>query len=224
MTAPLSMDDLQAIAVFPLPRVVWFPATRLPLHIFEARYRRMIADCLQRDPPVLAVAQLEPGWKGDYEGRPPMHEIAGAGRIVRHRRNPDGTYDVELLGVSRVRLHELDPAGLPYRRARAEVLVDRAPAGGVKRADLGAVWSLATQVAQQVHRIDAHFVLRAAPTDEAAILADRIADQLVTDPDARQQLLETLELDRRIELLRTHLARLHLALLASDGAQTRTLH
>lgn len=224
MTAPLSAEDLAGIAVFPLPRVVWFPATRLPLHVFEARYRRMIADCLEREHLVLAVAQLQPGWKGDYEGRPPIHDVAGAGRIVRHRRNPDGTYDIELLGVSRVRLHELDAADLPYRRARAEVLVDRPPEGGVKRADLGAVWSLATQVAQEVHRIDAQFVLRAAPTDEASILSDRIADQLVTEPDARQQLLETLDLDHRIELLRTHLARLHLALLATDGVQTRTLH
>ena len=48
MTAALTPDELDAIALFPLPRVVWFPGTRLPLHVFEARYRRMIADCLER--------------------------------------------------------------------------------------------------------------------------------------------------------------------------------
>ena len=224
MTATLSADELEVMPVFPLPRVVWFPATRLPLHVFEARYRRMVADCLESGRMVMAVAQLRPGCKGDDDGRPPIHEIAGAGRIVRHRRNPDGTYDVEMLGISRVRLHELDSTGLPYRRARAEVLVDRQPVKGVSRADLGAVWSLATQVGQQVQLIDGRFVLRATPTDEPSVLSDRIADQLVTEPDARQQLLETLEVDRRVELVRAHLARLHLALLATDRADHRTLH
>jgi hypothetical protein len=224
VTPPLSSNELAAIAVFPLPRVVWFPATQLPLHVFEARYRRMVVDCLERDHSVMAVAQLRPGWQGDYEGRPAIHTVAGAGRIVHHRRNPDGTYDIELAGISRVRLHELDAEGLPYRRARAEALPDRLPDAGVTRADLGALWSLATQVAQEVHRVDAKFALRAVPGDDASTLCDRIADQFVTDPDARQELLETQNVARRIELLRATLARLHLALLATDGSQPRTLH
>ena len=224
MTAALTPDELDAIALFPLPRVVWFPATRLPLHVFEARYRRMIADCLEQGRLVLAVTQIRPEWKGDYAGQPPIQEISGAGRITRHRRNPDGTYDIDLLGVSRVRLRELDPAELPYRRAHAELLGDRHPDGGVKRAELGALWSLASQIGQQVQRIDGRFSLRATPTDPPAILADRIADQLVTEPDVRQQLLETLDVEKRVELVRVHLARLHLALLATEGASARTLH
>ena len=35
------------IPVFPLPNVIFFPNTSLPLHIFEARYRKMVSDCLK---------------------------------------------------------------------------------------------------------------------------------------------------------------------------------
>ena len=224
MIAALGPADLAALALFPLPRAVLFPGARLPLHVFEARYRRMLADCLDSGRMTMAVVQLQPGGHAQHDARPPIQPIAGAGRIVRQRKNADGTYDIELTGVARVRLHELELAGLPYRRARAEVLGDQEPDGGIARAELGALWSLAAQIGQHVRRIDGRFTLQASPTDEASALADRIADQLVTDPDIRQQILETLAVDRRVELVRSHLARLHLALLASESTETRTLH
>lgn len=225
MTDALTTRELDAIAVFPLPRIVLFPATRLPLHIFELRYRRMLADCLEDGNRAIAMAQLIRGGNATARGLPPIQDIAGAGRIVEHRQRPDGTSEIVLAGVSRVRLHELDAGGLPYRRARAEVLRDRDPQTGVSRADLAALWSLASQIGRHIHRIDDSFVLHAESTDSPSTLADRIANQLVTDPDTRQQLLEALEVDRRVELMRAHLAHLHLALLATEDTRgVRTLH
>jgi Lon protease-like protein len=224
MTHSFTPDELAAMPVFPLPRVVWFPATTLPLHVFEPRYRRMFADSFAGAHTAMAVAQLRPGWRGNPQDPPPIHEIAGAGRITRHRENSDGTYDVELSGIARVRLHELDPGDLPYRRARAELLLDRSPVEGVPRSDLGALWSLASQIAREIQHVDAGFTLRVSPSDTASVLIDRIADQLVTEPDMRQKLLETLDLPRRAELARAQIARLHLALLATAQADTRVLH
>ena len=37
-------NQLASVAVFPLPRLVLFPGSRLPLHVFEPRYRAMMAD------------------------------------------------------------------------------------------------------------------------------------------------------------------------------------
>ena len=81
----------------------------------------MMADCLRQAKPLLALAQLKPGWQADYYGRPPLYEIAGAGRVVRDARRPDGTYDIELVGVARVRLEELPP-NQSYRRTAATLL------------------------------------------------------------------------------------------------------
>ena len=37
------------LPLFPLPNLVFFPNTRLPLHVFEPRYRQLVADVLERD-------------------------------------------------------------------------------------------------------------------------------------------------------------------------------
>ena len=38
--------SLGALPLFPLPRVVLFPGALLPLHVFEPRYQKLLADCL----------------------------------------------------------------------------------------------------------------------------------------------------------------------------------
>ncbi|MGH7405380.1 MAG: LON peptidase substrate-binding domain-containing protein, partial [Candidatus Methylomirabilales bacterium] len=77
------------IPIFPLPNVVFFPHTLLPLHIFEPRYRQMLADCLTGER-WLAVVLLRPGWEAEYYGRPAVYAVAGAGEIVASERLPDG--------------------------------------------------------------------------------------------------------------------------------------
>ena len=56
--APLSSEELEALPIFPLPRLVFFPGSRLPLHLFEPRYLEMMEHCLQRGPEAIAVATL----------------------------------------------------------------------------------------------------------------------------------------------------------------------
>jgi len=195
--APLTSAELEELPIFPLPRIVFFPGTTLPLHLFEPRYRRLIEDCMSRGPRVLAVAQLAEGWEADYEGRPAIHPIAGAGRIVDHRRNPDGTHDVVLAGVSRVCLRELPEDGLPYRRARAEAVIDPLEAE-VPESDIRALFACASQIAGRVQQQHPQFSLGVEPTDPPGVIADTIADRLIADYHLRQIVLETLDLGERI--------------------------
>ncbi len=210
---------LEQVAVFPLPRLVLFPGTTLPLHFFEPRYREMMEDTIASGAELLVVAQLADGWREDYEGRPPIFKTAGLGRIKQHRKNDDGTHDVLLEGVARVKLEELPEDGKRYRRASATVLHDAMPAAGLRSAELGALRSLATQVVQCVQKNDPAFRLLATVEEQQndpARFIDKVADQLVPDPDARQQILETLDVATRLQRVSAALAQLHLALLASD--------
>jgi uncharacterized protein len=214
------------VPVFPLPKLVLFPGTSLPLHIFEPRYRDMLADTLASPgDQLIAVAQLKPGWESAYDGRPAIYPIAGVGRITTHVHNADGTYDIVLDAVARVQLEELAPAGLLYRRAKATVLHERAPVGGVKNSDLSALLSLATRVATLVKRALPGFAMQADHDDTPSLLSDRIADQFVLDPAARQDLLETLDVEQRIRAVTSQLAHLHMALSTSSEADgSPTLH
>ena len=55
-----------SIPIFPLPNVVLFPNVFLPLHIFEPRYREMVADALASDR-MIGMVLLRPGWQRDYD-------------------------------------------------------------------------------------------------------------------------------------------------------------
>ena len=112
-----AMSDL--LPLFPLPNVVLFPNVFLPLHIFEPRYREMVADALAGDR-LIGMVLLRPGWEHDYEGRPPVYPIGCSGVITHVERLPDGRYNIVLRGLERFRIVEEDhDAQLPPRDDRA---------------------------------------------------------------------------------------------------------
>ncbi|HVC20940.1 MAG TPA: LON peptidase substrate-binding domain-containing protein [Vicinamibacterales bacterium] len=114
----------RTIPLFPLPNVVLFPNVFLPLHIFEPRYRAMVADALEGDR-MIGIVLLKPGWEEDYEGRPPVYPIGGNGLITHAERLPDGCYNIVLRGLEKFRIvHEAHEADLPYRRAHVEVMIE----------------------------------------------------------------------------------------------------
>lgn len=108
------------IPVFPLPNVVLFPQVFLPLHIFEPRYRDMVADALEGDR-LIGMVLLRPGWEGDYDGRPPVYPVGCAGLITHHERLPDGRYNIVLRGLEKFRVLDEEP-GRSYRIARVQSL------------------------------------------------------------------------------------------------------
>ncbi len=91
------------VRLFPLPNLVLFPHVMQPLHVFERRYRELLEDALAGDR-LIAMAALAPGWERNYEGRPALYPMACLGRITAHHRLADGTYNVLLLGLRRVKL------------------------------------------------------------------------------------------------------------------------
>ena len=68
------------IPVFPLPNVVLFPRVQLPLHIFEPRYRAMVRDVMEADPPLIGMALLRGDWQEQYEGNPQVFPVGCVGR------------------------------------------------------------------------------------------------------------------------------------------------
>src|SRR5476649_630710 len=115
------MSDL--LPLFPLPNVVLFPNVFLPLHIFEPRYREMVADALASDR-MIGMVLLRPGWDHDYEGRPPIYSVGCSGVLTHAERLPDGRYNLVLRGIERFRILEEDDTR-SYRRAVIEPLGER---------------------------------------------------------------------------------------------------
>jgi uncharacterized protein len=110
------------IPVFPLPNAVLFPNVFLPLHIFEPRYRDMVADALSGDR-IIGMVLLRPGFESDYDGRPPVYSVGCAGLISHAERLPDGRYNIVLRGLEKFRIRSEDDSR-SYRLARIEPLLE----------------------------------------------------------------------------------------------------
>jgi len=200
---------LAALPIFPLPEVVLFPGALMPLHVFEPRYRDLTRDVLG-GARLLAMARLKPGFEPDYEGRPPVHAIAGVGYVIASEHLDDGRYHVVLRGVGRIRIAEELPPAHAYRTVRAEMLVDtrsqRSPA------DLagahGQLIALCDRLAGHLEEGGDHLRELVRSLSSPAACVDVMSAALVADPDERQQLLETLDPAGRIDLLLGHVAAL----------------
>lgn len=187
------------VPIFPLPEATFFPHTMLPLHVFEARYRALVTDALARDRR-LAVVQLRPGWQADYAGRPPVASVAGLGEIVGCERLATARYNIALEGLGRVRIVRELPADTLYRLAEAVELHDVEPRQDVSPT----VFRIRASCARLLRALDRPETLLAGVlgTDPSpAELADRVASAILPDPAVRQELLETVDVGRRLRRL-----------------------
>jgi Lon protease-like protein len=184
------------VPIFPLPDVTFFPHTLLPLHVFEARYRLMVIDALERDRR-LAVVRLRPGYEATYAGKPAVHPVAGLGEIVSCERLANGRYNILLRGDCRVRLEQEVPSDTLYRLVRGRRLADAEPTGDVAP-DLAriraACRALLTALARPADLLDTALAEGQAP----GVVADRVAAAVLPDTDLRQSLLETLDVTARV--------------------------
>jgi Lon protease-like protein len=114
------------LPLFPLPNVVLFPNVFLPLHIFEPRYREMVADALAGDR-IIGMALLRPGWESDYEGRPPTYSVGCAGLITFSEQHEDGRYNIVLRGMQKFRISSEDHSR-SYRIAAVEPVAEEVTA------------------------------------------------------------------------------------------------
>ena len=189
-----------SLPIFPLPDLTFFPRTTLPLHIFEARYRAMITDCLSRDKR-LAVVGLKPGYEASYEGKPAVYAVCGVGRIVQWERLASGRFNLLLRGEGRVRIDRELPTDTLYRMVAATPLRETA-ADRVAVAPLtGRVKARCQQILSALGRSKEDLLTMMEGLDEPAELCDQVAAALVPTPTTRQALLEELDVERRLERL-----------------------
>ena len=187
------------LPLFPLPDATLFPHTLLPLHVFEARYRALVMDALARDHR-LAVVRLRPGFEASYAGKPAVHEVAGAGEIVSWERLANGRYNILVKGEWRVRLARERPSDTLYRLAEAHRLEDGPPAADAAPV-LARVRAACARLLAALQRPADLLDTALAEGQGPGVIADRVAAAVLPDGGLRQELLETLDVDRRLARL-----------------------
>lgn len=183
------------LPVFPLPGVVLFPCTLLPLHVFEQRYRRMVRDLLEQPGcATLGIAKLKPGWEAAYYGSPAVHDVICVARLLKVVPYRDGRFDIAVCGARRARVLGYR-SETPYRIARVALLEERPLSGREQEAA-----RLRDQLLARLARLPAmalrheNLPLALEKLDPPlGCAADLVADSLLVPARAKQVLLEELD-------------------------------
>lgn len=108
------------LPIFPLPNLILYPGSLVPLHLFEPRYRQLMEDLLASSSHELLAGTFQPGWEEGYFENPELFPVAGLGRVDQVQKDATGNYNFVLRGIERVRIvGEPEPAsatGRPYRK------------------------------------------------------------------------------------------------------------
>jgi Lon protease-like protein len=215
------------LPLFPLESVVLFPKVRVPLHIFEPRYRQMMESALRGDR-TLGMATVLPEQRERMAGAPPLFAIGCAGFIEAFERLPDGRFNLVLHGTARFRvLREIAPeAGRLYRVAEVDWLDDAEPPHGEAPVLAGARQRVMEALREILVRAghDAR-ELADGPLAalDAATFTNSVCQMLSLPAEEKQSLLEANGTERRLDALEG-LLELQLARLKSPFAGSDTVH
>ncbi len=215
----------QTLPLFPLSTVL-FPGMRLPLHVFEERYRALVADLLaQPEPRRFGVIAIGAGREVGTNAITALHEVGCLAAVREITPHPDGRYDVRTVGTDRFRLiRAVRDDATPYLRGEIELLPDVVAASG-DPAGHPPMTSVAQQgasaVAAAVRQVQAGFrgylnaladrgggvISIADLPDEPVLLSYVVGAAMIIDLPERQALLAAPDALSRLRRERKLLAR-----------------
>ncbi len=193
MNGETSTELPATLPVMVLPGVTLFPNALLPLHIFETRYRLMLEEALG-DCRMLAMAMPR-----DKEERE-VELIAGAGLVRACIRNEDGTSNLILQGVSRVRFTGWEQTE-PFRIARIEPVESSEGDQENIESRVTQLHALCARFKEQGIELPSQFEAYLNQITNIGVITDLVASTLVADSRVRQMLLEEVEIPKRLEKL-----------------------
>lgn len=168
------------LPIFPLDLVL-LPGVSLPLHIFEPRYKEMIAECLERKKPFGVVRASDDG----------VADIGCTAEIVSvTKKYDDGRMDILTRGIERFEVIQVNE-DRSFLQAEIAVVEDEPE-------------KPATEMVTQAVRLHAEIAKLAGselsgPDDRAGNLSFLLAGSLPLDLDFKQSLLSTLSEAKRLE-------------------------
>lgn len=191
------------VPLFPLSGVFLFPGTLLPLHIFEPRYRQMIADAMASDE-TICIAMIKPGT--EEQEVPEVCSVGGIGKIIHCDKLIGGRYNILVQGTARVHLLEELDGEQPYRRFRARVVPNPSDQdASAAQSQLVHLESCIISLVTAVAETDAQLVEVVRSTPDPIKLADILAATVVQDSNQQQALLAATDLRPRLTMLIDHL-------------------
>ena len=200
------VDIPSLLPVLPLPDVVTYPYTIVPLLVSTEPGINAVDEALSHNRMVLLVTQR------DQEGEVPtskdMYDVGTVGVVIRMLKLPDQKVRVLVQGIARARVKGWEDK-LPYMLAHIQVLeeVNREIAGVQLEALMRNVSAALEKVAALGKNISQEVMVIAANLDDPGRLADLVAGNLSLKIEEAQEILSILDPSMRLRRIHELLAR-----------------
>ncbi|MSQ85021.1 MAG: hypothetical protein EXR77_19460 [Myxococcales bacterium] len=197
LDVPLVDPTYESLPLFPLPKFAMMPNTMTQVHVFEPRYRMLVADVLagQR---LFVLVGYKMGVESEHYGAPPTFEIGSLCKVVNYERTRDGRYCLHVHCLARVRIQQINRL-LPYRTAAVMVLPDMPVDSWALDEAMDGLMATLRSLVVKLGDKGAQLAQIIASTRKPILLTHRLGSALVSDPDDRQRLLENVNPLERIE-------------------------
>jgi ATP-dependent Lon protease len=193
-----------ALPVLPLRENVTFPDTLTPLAVGQDRSIKLVNDVLSSTRMLAMVASRDP--ENDAPGPDDLYDIGVAGTVARMLKVPDGSLRVLVQGGERVRLGPY-VAEEPYLVARIEALPDELESSPELEALTRNVQNTFSEIIEQIPYLPEELQLAVTNMDDPSALSHLIAGALRIPIEEKQELLEQLDVAKRLRRLSEILAR-----------------
>lgn len=196
----------EMLPLFPLSTVL-FPGMRLPLRVFEQRYRQLVAGLLERpEPRQFGVIAIRKGRETGTEGVTALYDVGCVATIRHVEPRADGQYELQTVGTRRFRLLSLDRS-LPYFQGEIEPMPDETgdaeAAASMTRRVQAAFRGYLNALADRGGGV----ISVASLPDEPVLLSYVVGAAMIIDLPDRQALLATPDAVARLKAERSLLAR-----------------
>ena len=201
---PIDEPLPEILPVLPLRNTVLFPTLVAPMVATTERAKRLVDDALASDRLIVTVAARDP--EKTEPGPDDLYRVGTAVRVLRMAKSEDGAQRLWVQGVRRVAIETWTTTS-PYLRARIQPLDETMVTGLELEALHRNVSRQFAVIAEGSQNVSEPVRAMVAQLTDSSALADVVASNLGLSVDERQHLLETLDVQKRLERLSEHLAR-----------------
>jgi len=194
----------EALPVLPLRDTVPFPESLTPLAVGQERSIKLVDDVLGADRMLAMVAARDP--EVEVPAPADLYDVGVVGMVARMIKVPDGTLRVLVQGMQRIRLGDY-VAEHPYLTARISELPDVSEPSAELEALSRNVQGTFSEIVEQIPYLPEELQLAITNIDDPAALGHLIAGALRIDTEEKQELLEEVDVAKRLRHLSRILAR-----------------
>jgi ATP-dependent Lon protease len=192
-----------ALILIPTRGLVLFPGTVLPVTLSRQRSVAAAQAAIRLNRPVGLVLQRDPATEDPIPVD--LHRMGTEANILRYVTSPDGQHHVISQGERRFRILDfLD--GYPFLVARIERVAEAEGSTKEIEARMLNLRSQATEVLQLLPQTPVELVNAVQSVTAAAALADMIASFMDITPAEKQEILETIDIESRLDRVSAMLA------------------